>query len=81
VFSPRSLNVGHVEEVCVQELRDVCKAGAGASGGSSGTDQRQLFASVWCDGVQRKVPRGFQRYRRWRRNRKNNHRPRLIRGL
>jgi len=64
MFSPRSSNVGHVEEVCVQELRDVCKAGAGASCGPSGTSQRQLFAGVWCDGVQRKVPREWQRYRR-----------------
>lgn len=36
MFSSRSLNVGHVEEVRVQELRDVREAGAGATGGPPG---------------------------------------------
>jgi len=41
-----------VEEVRVQELRDVREAGAGASGGPSGEDQRQLLAGVRRHGVQ-----------------------------
>lgn len=57
---------GHVEEVHVQELRDVRQAGAGAPGGPAGAGERELRAGAGRDSVGREVRRGRGARRRIR---------------